>query len=140
MNKHLALLYMTALVSFSGMAGPAQADPPPWAPAHGRRVKEVREYSYVYYPAQRVYYAPETHIWFWMNGGNWQFGIHLPGQIQINMNAGGVPIILSSSRPYTEHVYVEERYGRPWRETHVQEVVITRKEKHKHGKHHDHDD
>lgn len=134
MNKRLALLWTATIVGLSGMTVSAQADPPPWAPAHGRRAKEAREYSYVYYPAHRVYYAPETHTWFWLNGGSWQFGISLPGQFQLDVNAGGVPIVLSSNRPYTEHVYVEEQYGRPWREAHPQEVVMV-KEKRKHGKH-----
>jgi hypothetical protein len=142
MNKRLALLCMTALVGMAGMTGPAQADPPPWAPAHGRRAKEVREYTYVYYPAQRVYYAPETHTWFWMNGGNWQFGISLPGQIRVDLDAGGVPVTLATSRPYTEHVYVEEQYGRPWREAHVEQVTVITKERgrHDHHGHRDHDD
>ncbi|MGH8807798.1 MAG: hypothetical protein ACREX0_07970, partial [Noviherbaspirillum sp.] len=47
-----------------GLALPALADPPPWAPAHGRRAKEAREQRYVYYPAQQVYYAPEQKAWF----------------------------------------------------------------------------
>lgn len=101
-----------------GTGMPAQADPPPWAPAHGHRAKQVREYRYVYYPTQQVYYAPATQTWFWMNGGNWQIGVNLPYQLQINAGVGGVPVVLHSDRPYVEHVYVEEHYGRPWRKEH----------------------
>jgi len=135
MNKRVAYLCMTAAIAVAGIAGPAQADPPPWAPAHGHRVKEVREYQYVYYPAQRAYYAPETHTWFWLNGGNWQFGMNLPGELQIGLDVGGVPVVLHSNRPYTEQVYVEENYGRPWREAHVEEIEVITRERHKHHKH-----
>lgn len=118
MNKPLALIALAGAVFVTGT--PAQADPPPWAPAHGYRAKqaEVREYKYVYYPAQQVYYAPATRSWFWLNGGNWQVGVNLPTQFQVAVGSGSVPVVLHSDRPYVEHVYVEEHYGRPWREKH----------------------
>lgn len=98
---------------------PAQAEPPPWAPAHGKRAKQMQEpeYRYVYYPAQQVYYSPEQQIWFWMNGGNWQFGVNLPLQYRVQ-TATGISVTLDASRPYVQHAYVEEQYGRPWREQH----------------------
>ena len=68
MKRHTAVL-LAASAFCLGMSVPALADPPPWAPAHGRRAKEVHEYRYVYYPAQQVYYAPEQQLWFWMGGG-----------------------------------------------------------------------
>jgi hypothetical protein len=117
---------------------PAQADPPPWAPAHGYRAKQERvyqqEYRYMYYPAQQVYYAPQQGLWFWMNGGNWQFGVNLPTQYRVS-SSSGVQVMLHSERPYVEHVYVEEHYGRPWREKHGHRE----NHKEKHHKHH-HDD
>ncbi len=130
-KQYLALLAASAIGV--GLSVPAQADPPPWAPAHGHRAKQAREYHYVYYPAQQVYYAPEQQIWFWMNGGNWQFGVNLPTQYRAYASSG-VPVVLHSSRPYVEHVYVEKRYGRPWREEH------RNKEKHhKNKERHGHD-
>ena len=144
MKRHY--LALVAAGTFGISVGlPAQADPPPWAPAHGYRAKQDREYRYVYYPAQQVYYAPEDHVWFWMNGGNWQFGVNLPTQYRIQATAG-VPVVLGSPRPYVEHVYVEENYGRPWREKHGHKHKKHDKhdkhEKHKekHHKHHDRDD
>jgi hypothetical protein len=117
-------------------AAPAFADPPPWAPAHGHRAKVVREYRYVYYPAAQVYYQPEQRVWFWMNGGSWQFGVNLPAQYQGYVSSG-VPVMLNTSRPYTQHVYVEEHYGRPWRtEHHFDRDHGPRYERHDH----DHDD
>ncbi|WP_147375796.1 hypothetical protein [Noviherbaspirillum cavernae] len=131
-KQHLAaaLLFAVGL----GLGLPAQAEPPSWAPAHGHRAREAREYRYVYYPAQQVYYAPQSRSWFWLNGGNWQAGINLPSRFQVNASNGGVSITLDSSRPYVKHVYVEERYGRPWREKHGH--GHKHKEKH-HEKHHD---
>lgn len=139
MKRHYPLLAALIIIGV-GADMPAQADPPPWAPAHGRRAKEehevrvVREYRYMYYPAQQVYYAPEQQMWFWMNGGNWQFGVNLPQQYaRYSYATGGVSVMLHSDRPYVEHRYVEQNYGRPWREKHKH------KHKEKHGKHGDDD-
>lgn len=123
MKKRYLLL---AALALAGADLPAQADPPPWAPAHGRRAHEaievrpvVREYSYIYYPAYQVYYAPQQQMWFWMNGGNWQFGASLPlAYARYSYATGGVSVMLHSDRPYVEHAYVEQTYGRPWREKH----------------------
>jgi hypothetical protein len=118
----IALLY-AACAAAGITAVPASADPPPWAPAHGRRAKQAHEeyrqvqYRYVYYPAQQVYYAPDQQAWFWMSGDSWQFGAALPGQIRVAASSG-VPVVLHSERPYVEHAYVEQHYGRPWRDKH----------------------
>lgn len=130
MKTPRASLSLAALAIGLAIGLPAQADPPPWAPAHGHRAKQQREYQYVYYPAQQVYYAPETRMWFWLTGGNWQVGVNLPQQYRAYAYSG-VPVVLHSPRPYVEHVYVEEHYGRPWREKHKH------KKKHKHHKHDD---
>ena len=78
----------------------------------------VRNYNYVYYPSHQVYYAPAERNWYWANGGGWSTGSSLPYGFNLDMRVGGVPIVLSSPRPYVEHVYVEQRYGRPWRDSH----------------------
>lgn len=117
MKNHHAALIAASLVS---MCAPAFADPPPWAPAHGHRAKQAQEYRYVYYPAQQVYYSPQEQVWFWMNGSNWNFGVNLPAQFRIGASSG-VSVVLGSSKPFVEHRYVEERYGRPWREKHKKE-------------------
>lgn len=59
----------------------------------------------------------QQQIWFWINGGSWSFGVNLPARFQTNIS-DGVTITLGSARPYVEHVYVEEHYGRPWRDKH----------------------
>lgn len=80
------------------------------------RPAPARSYDYVYYPSHQVYFAPRARTWYWTDGGHWRSGLHLP--FGININLGGVPIQLQSALPYYDHVYVEQRYGRPWRSTH----------------------
>lgn len=134
MNLKRMLLCAALLSAGLGAGIPALAGPPDWAPAHGYRAKQApvarEEHRYVYYPAQQVYYAPETRTWFWIDGGSWQFGLNLPSQVHVAVNGGGVPVMLPTERPYVEHAYVEEQYGRPWRE----------KRKHKHKHKHDRDE
>jgi hypothetical protein len=135
MKARSALLFSLVALTL-GTSASAFANPPPWAPAHGYRAKEVREYRYVYYPAQQVYYEPEQRVWFWMNGGAWQFGVNLPVQYRAYVTSG-VPVVLHSPRPYVEHVYVEQHYGRPWRERHHHE--IEHRERHERHDGHDRD-
>lgn len=109
MNKRLIGWLLLALLGGGLAASPAVADPPPWAPAHGYRAKQ---YRYVYYPSYEVYYAPETRLWFWLDGGRWRFGASLPGDLAMVGGVPGVSILLGSERPYYEHSVVIEHYGR----------------------------
>lgn len=60
---------LAALIAATALpAAPALADPPPWAPAHGRRAKEAAIYDgYGRYYQPRVL-APSTRIWRGENG------------------------------------------------------------------------
>lgn len=78
-------------------------------------VKPARSYRYVYYPTQRLYYATEQQIWFWKNGNTWNYGVNLPARHRSRLGTG-VPVRLTTTRPFLEHAYVERRYGKPWRE------------------------
>lgn len=109
MKKASMLLSAIALMAGAGALIPAQADPPPWAPAYGYRAKQ---HTYIYYPALEVYYAPETRVWFWISDGNWQFGATLPAEYR-PYATGGVSIVLDAERPYEQHAYVVERFGKP---------------------------
>lgn len=112
--QYLGLIAATVLGTGTGVS--AHADPPPWASAHGQRAQQPREYRYVYYPAQQIYYATEQQIWFWINnGGSWNFGVNLPARYRAQRTEG-VPVILQGDRPYIQHQYVEKHYGQPWRE------------------------
>lgn len=119
------LLSIAALLTILAAATPAQADS--YRDRDNRHQANDGRHKYVYYPERQVYYAPESRSWFWLNGGNWQVGATLPGQIRVNAG-DGMHIILQSGRPYTQHVYVEQNYGRPWRA------------KHRHNVRHDHRD
>lgn len=120
------LLLATAIALAASLpSAPVLADPPPWAPAHGYRAKQ---YRYVYYPAYEVYYAPETQLWFWLDGGRWRTGVSLPAGVVVG-GVPGVSIVLDTGRPYEEHAYVVEHYGR--RDRHGE---------HERHYHRDHDD
>lgn len=111
MSKSRILLSAVALVA--GVAGQtaAQAAPPPWAPAHGYRAHQ-QQYSYTYYPARQIYYAPETRMWYWLSGNDWRYGARLPREYRAYVTGGGVSIVLDTDRPYSRHDYVVEHYGR----------------------------
>lgn len=55
--KKIALAFAAATM-LGTTATPALADPPPWAPAHGKRAKEYREHH-------RHYYTTENGIRYW---------------------------------------------------------------------------
>ncbi|MBX3618315.1 hypothetical protein [Nitrosomonas sp.] len=88
--------------------------PPPWAPAHGRRAKEVR-YRYQYYPASGVYVNVSTGSYFYMNGGSWQVGMTLPSTFMLD-RSNYVSLELETDRPYLyfeEHKVKYKGNGRP---------------------------
>lgn len=58
MRKTLLAVAAAAVVIPSA---PAFADPPPWAPAHGKRAKEARHYGY----AARPQYRYENGVRYW---------------------------------------------------------------------------
>lgn len=106
-KKILQSATVALLAAWLALPSPAVADPPPWAPAYGYRAKQHR---YVYYPAYEVYYAPETQLWFWLDGGRWRVGASLPTGVVV-AGVPGVSVVLGAERPYREHAYVVERYG-----------------------------
>lgn len=123
------------LIAGLACALPVLADPPPWAPAHGRRAhaQAAQEYTYVYYRnTVPLYYAPQQGLWFWMAGSNWQFGATLPVQYQ-QYTTGGISIQLGTARPYEQNAYVVQRWGGPRHGHHD-----GHRRKH-HDKHHGHD-
>lgn len=118
--RHLTLpsLLLASLLLGAGISGSAGAHENDWGgrPLYPRAT--VRNYSYVYYPDRQVYFSPESGNWFWASGSGWQIGARLPYIMGADMGFGGVPVMLRSPRPYLEHVYVEQRYGAPWRAAH----------------------
>jgi hypothetical protein len=120
MRTYQTRLPLALGLSIGLLAGPqVYADPPSWAPAHGKRAKQ---HSYTYYPEYGFYYAPESRSWFWLEGSDWRVGVTLPSEYQ-PFAKGGISIELGTERPYEEHNFVVEHYGKP--------------KKIKHGKKHD---
>jgi hypothetical protein len=58
MRKTLLAL---AAIAVALPTAPALADPPPWAPAHGKRAKEGRQYGY----AARPQYQYDNGVRYW---------------------------------------------------------------------------
>lgn len=54
-------LFAIAAASMAVTATPAMADPPPWAPAHGKRYKDSRGYDDRYYEPRRI--TRNSHMW-----------------------------------------------------------------------------
>lgn len=79
--------------------------PPPWAPAHGRRA-----FRYRYYPAQRVYYAPDRGMWFWLSAGKWRMGAKLPSRFSVGDDY--VSLTMGVEAPYRWDSEVILRFGR----------------------------
>jgi len=69
--------------------------PPSHAPAWGYR----RKYNYNYYPQTNVYYNVETKRYFWVDGGNWRFGIEIPSGVILDQGTMS-KVVLGSPYPY----------------------------------------
>lgn len=80
--------------------------PPPWAPAHGRRAKEI--YRYYYYPSVGVYLNVSTGTYFYLDGGTWQVSTRLPSAIVLD-SGESVSLELDTDKPY---IYYEEHRGK----------------------------
>jgi len=105
--KHRFRLLLLLPLAFAATACVAFADPPAWAPAHGQRAR----HHYVNYPNGEMYYAPRSHMWFWLTGNGWQASVDLPLALRAYARVGGVDIQLDAARPYERHAYVTRRYG-----------------------------
>jgi hypothetical protein len=71
--------------------------PPAHAPAHGYRKKN----SYHYYPSSHVYYDTGRKVYFYMDAGNWEFGVSLPSRYRIDIGEA-VSIEMDTRTPYVE--------------------------------------
>jgi hypothetical protein len=83
--------------------------PPPWAPAHGFR----RNHDYYYYPGADVYYRPADRTWFYLDGGDWRFGVNLPTNIHVDFDRS-VSLSMETDRPYQFHEKVRTYYPRDY--------------------------
>lgn len=83
--------------------------PPPWAPAHGFR----RNHEYYYYPGADVYYRPADRTWFYLDGGDWRFGVSLPASAHVDFDRS-VSLTMETDRPYQFHDKVRAYYPRDY--------------------------
>lgn len=126
--QNLAYYLLFSVVLVSGLfihSRMSFAHPPSWAPAHGYREKEhkhkhhhhkhedrvVIEKVYYYYPAQEVYYSPQSQQYFWLQAGNWTLGYQLPHSIQLG-SSSPVSLSLNTPQPYTQHAWVKQKYAK----------------------------
>lgn len=101
----MTAIFVCWWLSLGALSTLVWATPPPWAPAHGWRAK----HHYVYYPRAQVYYAPDRGLYFWYDGGRWQFGARLPSGVRLEIGQG-VRVELDTERPYTQHTVVLRQY------------------------------
>lgn len=83
----------------------APPGPPPWAPARGFR----RDHEYYYYPGADVYFRPEDHVWFYLDGREWRFGASLPTNVHVDFDRS-VALRMEADQPYQFHSQVKAYY------------------------------
>lgn len=68
-------------------------------------------HRYVFYGDHDIYFAPETHVYYWRDDGRWLSGTALPPEFQPYVRGGGITIELDTDRPYERNAWVIARYG-----------------------------
>ena len=106
-------------------------EPPPWERRHWYN----RSYAYYYYPGADVYYRPADHMWFFLEGANWRFGLRLPEHIHMDFGRA-VSLSLESDRPYLFHERVVAYYPANY----FSRVRFRNEREYRHGEHRDHDE
>jgi hypothetical protein len=72
---------------------------------------EHGKHHYVFYSDKDIYYSPESHKYFWVEGGKWQSGMSLPREEQdYVVRAKGIDIDLDTEVPYERNDYVVKTY------------------------------
>jgi len=87
--------------------GIERGGPPPWAPAHGHRVKQM--HRYYYYPSVGVYYDLSARTYFFMSGGTWQVSATLPARVVLEAS-DAVTLELDTDTPYHYYEDHQEKY------------------------------
>ncbi len=83
----------------------AQKGPPPWAPAHGHRVK----YKYLYFPECPAYYDKNRSVYFYIEGANWVVSVSLPDRLSMHLGEH-VALELDTDEPYTYYNDHKKKY------------------------------
>ena len=106
-------------------------EPPPWAHSHWYH----RTYAYYYYPGADVYYRSADHVWFFLEGGTWRFGVRLPDHLRLDFGRA-VSLTLESDRPYLYHDRVVAYYPANY----FSRVKFRNEREYRHDEHRDHDE
>jgi uncharacterized lipoprotein YehR (DUF1307 family) len=68
------------------------------------------KHHYVYYGDHKIYFAPETKIYYWQSNGQWTSGPTLPPEDQAYIKTRGMEIDLDTDKPYTQEEVVIKKY------------------------------
>jgi hypothetical protein len=90
-----------------GNGGTKQGGPPPWAPAHGHRAKQM--HHYYYYPSVGIYYDLSARTYFYMSGGTWQVSATLPPRVVLDAG-DAVTLELETEIPYLYYEDHQKKY------------------------------
>jgi hypothetical protein len=105
----LIILFLTPQDIFS-------QGPPPWAPAHGHRVKT----KHVYFPEQNFYYDIEKRNYIYLRNGNWTVSMKVPS-VFVGVNLKVAPRVELEIGGHTPYQYNKEhilKYKKPKKHNH----------------------
>jgi hypothetical protein len=80
--------------------------PPSHAPAHGYRAN----YQYRYYPSSNVYFDLDRKLYFFLQGGSWEFAASLPFDL-IPKLGSHVSIEMEIAKPYIHNKEHRTKYS-----------------------------
>lgn len=107
-------MFLMAGMALSLLAGASWADPPAWAPAHGRRAQEgdapSLSHRYHYYPGAQVYFDDSRDLYFYLKDGDWVRSATIPAGIEVDL-ADFVRLDIDAEIPYLVHDQIRERYS-----------------------------
>ncbi len=66
-------------------------------------------YTYTYYPDEEVYFVPDTHVYWWLEGGTWHSGPRVPEGIHLGAS---VNLRVDGRDPWRHHEVIVQHYPR----------------------------
>jgi hypothetical protein len=133
--KKLLIYTLAIFMAFAGLQTQAYAterataseivfkkDPPPWAPAHGKRAK-VR---YYYLPDLEMYYDLVTGRFAYWGGSGWLFSASLPSRFgSYNLHKGNIVVMdFTGANPWNNHKSYKVKYPKGYKPGGPAHVVV----------------